>query len=230
MSLLRRSKAVRNLNRFRRTKFNYDKFLQRYYIENEDAYISSKVTAYSDIINPFSVKNYEWVNKEFVSYIEECAYFIPPENKIILEICGCKFTQKQQDTIRRVILDYFGLQMEDKISDLANNTKIIIRLIIGVVLTGLFYIAISNTPLGSYALMEETKIVLFWFFLWELVGRIAIERRDLQTEKLYAGQLAALRINFSDEKTLSMVDPNIEELDELDELENFNPELAPEET
>lgn len=224
MSFLRRSKAAHNLRRFRRAKFNYNKFLQRYYIENDDAYISAKVTSYQDIINPFSIKNYEWVNKEFVAYIEECAYFVPPENKIILDICGCKFTQAQQSTIRRVILDYFGLQMEDKMSDLADNTKNIIRLLLGLVLSGIFYIAIGFTPLGSFILVEEFKIVLFWFFLWELVDRIAIERRDLQTEKLYAGQLAALRIEFTDEKTLTKPDPNIEELDELDDVDNFKPE------
>lgn len=221
MSLIGNRKKTRNLKRFRRAKFNYEKFVKRYYIENEDAYISAKVSSIGDIVNPFSVKNYEWVNKEFVTYIEESAYYIPPENRIKLEICGCKFTPEQQTVIRRVILDYFGLQLEDKKDDLTENGKIIFRLIMGAVLAGIFYLIVAASPFYSSLLVGELISVLFWFFIWELVGRVLLERRQMKAEKLYAGQLADMLINFADEKSLTEQDPNIEELDELDELENF---------
>ena len=43
---------------------------------------------------------------------------------IIIEICGHKFTEKEQDTIKRVIKDYFGLKLGDKIIDLDKEAGI----------------------------------------------------------------------------------------------------------
>ena len=40
---------------------------------------------------------------------------------VIIEICGYKFTEQEQETIRRVIKDYFGLKLGDKIIDLDIN-------------------------------------------------------------------------------------------------------------
>lgn len=225
--LLRSRKKARNLRRFRKTKFNYDKFVKRYYIENDDAYISAKVRSYDDIINRFSVKNYEWINPEFVHYIEDSAYHIPEENRIILSICGCKFTAEQQTTIRRVILDYFGLQMEDKVSDLANNHKVIRRTIIGTILAGALYAFIESTRLYDMSVVVPDILqCVFWVFIWETVSRIVLDRKTLNDEKLFAGQLSAMEIQFEDEKVLIVQDPDVQELDELVEMENFIEEIA----
>ena len=223
--IFRNRKAARNLRRFQITKFNYDKFVKRYYIENDDAYISAKVSSYEDIINRFSVRNYEWINKEFVQYIEDCAYHIPEENRIILSICGCKFTPEEQTTIRRVILDYFGLQMENRIWDLSDNLRVIRRTIYGTVLAGALYAFIASTELYEMSvLVPDILQCTFWVFIWETIGRIVLDRRALIDEKRFAGQLAAMEIHFEDEKVLTVQDPNIDELDELVEMENFTEE------
>ena len=220
-------KVTKNLRRFRKMKFDYNKFVKRYYIENGDAYISAKVNSYDDIINRFSVKNYEWINREFVQYLEDSAYYIPEQNKIILSICGCKFTAEQQNTIRRVILDYFGLQMEDRISDLSNNLKSVNRTIFGAVLAGALYVFIASTYIYKMSvLVPDILQCIFWVFLWETIGKIALERRKLIDDKLFAGQLTAMEIRFEEEKDLTVQDPNIAELDELYEMENYTEEAV----
>lgn len=223
--LLSNRKKASNLRRFRKTKFNYKKFVKRYYIENDDAYISAKVNGYDDIINRFSVKNYEWINKDFVQYVEDSAYHIPEENRIILSICGCKFTNEQQTTIRRVILDYFGLQMEDRDSDLVNNRKVIGRTMLGTCLAGALYAFIASTRIYNLSVViPDILQCVFWVFIWETVSKMVLDRKNLIEEKLFAGQLSAMEIQFEDEKELIMQDPNVRELDELMDMENFNGE------
>lgn len=221
--LFQSRKKARNLRRFRKTKFDYNKFVKRYYIENDDAYISAKVSCYDDIINRFSVKNYEWINRDFVQYVEDSAYHIPEENKIILSICGCKFTPEEQTTIRRVILDYFGLQMEDKVSDLAENQRVVRRTVCGTVLAGTLYALVAATELYDLSVVVPDILqCVFWVFIWETVARIVLDKKTLEDEKLFAGQLSAMEIQFEEEKNLIVQDPNVEELDELVEMENFN--------
>lgn len=220
--LFQSRKVAKNLRRFRKNQFDYDKFVKRYYIENDDAYIAAKVNSYDDIINRFSVKNYEWINKEFVQYIEDSAYHIPEENRIILSICGCKFTPEQQTTIRRVILDYFGLQMENRIWDLEDNLRVIRRTIYGTIVAGALYAFIASTHIYEMSvLVPDILQCTFWVFIWETIGRIVLDRSTLIDEKLFAGQLSAMEIHFEDEKVLIVQDPNIEELDELDQMDNF---------
>ena len=114
-------KSIKNLKRFRSAKFNYAKFVKDYYIEKGEAYISAKVNSIDDVISKYSTKGYEWINPDFASYIEESAYYIPIEERIIIEICGGNFSEEEQALITKVLKDYFGLKLGDKYLDLDIN-------------------------------------------------------------------------------------------------------------
>ena len=89
-------KTKRNLKKFRSAKFNYAKFVKNYYIDKGAAYISAKVNSIDDIISKYSIKDYEWINSDFASYLEESAYYIPMEEAIVIEICGGNFSEEQK--------------------------------------------------------------------------------------------------------------------------------------
>lgn len=84
LSRTKRKKSIKNLKKFKKAKFNYAKFVKKYYIEKGEAYISAKVNSIDDIISKYSTKDYEWINPEFASYIEESAYYIFLLRKVLL--------------------------------------------------------------------------------------------------------------------------------------------------
>ena len=197
LSRTKRKKSIKNLKKFKKAKFNYAKFVKKYYIEKGEAYISAKVNSIDDIISKYSTKDYEWINPEFASYIEESAYYIPLEESITIEICGGNFSEEEKDMIKRVIKDYFGLKLGDKFLDLdINKHKSFILFLFGIISLGVFAI-LSNFSIITA--VNELLLLLFWFFLWEYADLGWLTRGNLRLEQIEAGQLSTARIVFLDE-------------------------------
>ncbi len=196
LSRIKRKKSIKNLKKFKKAKFNYAKFVKKYYIEKGEAYISAKVDSIDDIISKYSTKDYEWINPEFASYIEESAYYIPLEESITIEICGGNFSEEEKDMIKRVIKDYFGLKLGDKFLDLdINKHKSFILFLFGIISLGVFAI-LSNFSIITA--VNELFLLLFWFFLWEYADLGWLARSNLRLEQIEAGQLSTAKIVFLD--------------------------------
>lgn len=197
LSRTKRKKSIKNLKKFKKAKFNYAKFVKKYYIEKGEAYISAKVNSIDDIISKYSTKDYEWINPEFASYIEESAYYIPLEESITIEICGGNFSEEEKDIIKRVIKDYFGLKLGNKFLDLdINKHKSFILFLFGIISLGVFAI-LSNFSIITA--VNELLLLLFWFFLWEYADLGWLARGNLRLEQIEAGQLSTAKIVFLDE-------------------------------
>lgn len=194
-------KTKRNLKKFKSAKFNYAKFVKNYYIDKGAAYISAKVNSIDDIVSKYSIKNYEWINSDFASYLEESAYYIPMEESIVIEICGGNFSEDQKDLITRVIKDYFGLQLGDKIMDLDINRKRS-NILLGFSIFGILLVAMLN-KFNIIGTVAELFIFILWFFLWEYGEMAFLDRSELQEQKLEAAQLSTAKIVFLDKEVNS---------------------------
>jgi len=197
MPLFRKTeKTLENLSRFKKAKFNYQKFVKHYYMENDEAYITAKVQSIDDIVSRYSVKDYEWINEEFTSYIDNCAYHIPVEEAIVLEITGRKFTDSEKEIIQRVIKEHYGLALgETDFSLRVNSRRALVLFLWSIVTAIIFFLLYTYTN----SILLELIVVGLWFFTWELGSVAWINRADLKNEKLEAGQLSSLRIKFTDE-------------------------------
>ena len=163
--LNRKSRRLRNnLRRFNRKSVDVAKFVKDLYVDNGMAYISCNVDKYTDIVNKHSVKGYEWPNGHFVEFIDDNAQFVPTEYPIILEICGCDFTEKEQACIEETISDYYALQLGNAQMDLQRNTKeCIILFVFGILSTlGIFFATRGNVGNTIWELL----LVFLCFFIW----------------------------------------------------------------
>lgn len=194
MKISKRMRLERNKRSFQRMKVDYYKYIKDFYLEDGLAYISCNVTDYYDIIDPYSVEGYEWLRKEFTDFVESNAFYIPIEYPIVLEICGCRFREKDRKVIRETIGDYYELKLGDKQMELRDNMhKGITFLLIGVLFTVLFFLA---EHYYSDLMFNELLLIFVWFFVWELSDLLLFDRRDLKEEKMAAAQLAKMKINF----------------------------------
>ena len=193
----RDERTKRNLRKYRKTKFNYENFISEYYVDDDGkAYISTKVSSITDIISKHSIKDYEWVNPDFIHYVEDMEYYIPVEESIVLEICGHRFSEKEQALIRRVLTQYFGLKLGDAIIDInIMKKKSMILLVFGIISILLFMLLNIINVIPTLA---EIIAIGLWFFLWEYLDLRFLNGSDLAVKKLEAAQLANVKIIFNE--------------------------------
>ncbi|MBE6116231.1 MAG: hypothetical protein E7187_05325 [Erysipelotrichaceae bacterium] len=190
----KRYRLEKNKKSFRKMKIDYYRYVKDFYLEDGLAYISCNVNDYNDIIDPYSVKGYEWLNESFARFVESNAEYIPVEYPIVLEICGKNFSDQQKEIINETIHDYYELKLGDKQIDLQNNTiQILTFLAIGVIAT-LIMIAAQMWKADSF--VNDMIVILVWFFIWELCGMIFFDRNDLKEEKMAAAQLASITVRY----------------------------------
>lgn len=184
----------KNIKKFKKKKFNYNKFVKDFYIENGKAHIYAKVDSYEDIISKFSVREYEVLNRKFSNYLEELTYYIPVEYPVVLEISGCNFTEEEETIIEETIKDHFGLKLSDAEMDLKDNRRSSLVLLIASLVTLAFLYVLFRTDVG--AVFMEAYLVIVWFFLWTYSDFEFIERPKLKIRKLDFAQLASMKIRF----------------------------------
>ena len=184
------------------------KYVKDFYVDNGLAYISCNVTGINDIIDPYSVNGYEWLNESFARFVESNAEYVPTEYPIVLEICGHRFTPKQKAVIEETVSDYYALKLGDAQLTLERNmTK---SIFLGVILV-LALIAMTALSKIVSTTISETIIVLFWFALWELLDNAVFDRLELLDDKRDAAQMASIKVLFM-EKFKDMPVPDEDEV------------------
>ncbi len=185
----------KNLRHFSRKRVDVSKYVKDFYVENGLAYISCNVTGYGDIIDPYSVKDYEWLNDSFARFIESNATYVPTEYPIVLEICGTSFSQEQKDVIEATIADYYALKLGDCQLVLEENARKSWTLLI----MGVLFALLINTGVGFLKIvpaLSEASFIFYWLFLWEFVDCAWFERRELVSARVDAAQMASIKVIF----------------------------------
>ncbi len=202
MSFKIKSERLRkNLRQLKKKKVEGEKYVKDFYIENDIAFITCNVKKFNDIIDPFSASEYEWTNKDFLYFVESNAQYIPVEYPIVLEINGKTFTEKEKNTIREAIHDYYALKMGDaQLAIGANRRKALTLLITGVVAS--LGVQLVN-KISPGLPLREAIVMLFWLFLWEGLDCLILDGKDLKEKKTEAAQMANITINFKDEPEIT---------------------------
>lgn len=191
----------KNLRQLKKKKIEGEKYVKDFYIENDIAFITCNVKKFNDIIDPFSASEYEWPNKDFLYFVESNAQYIPVEYPIVLEINGKTFTEKEKNTIREAIHDYYALKMGDaQLAIGANRRKALTLLITGVVAS--LGVQLVN-KISPGLPLREAIVMLFWLFLWEGLDCLILDGKDLKEKKTEAAQMANITINFKDEPEIT---------------------------
>ena len=197
MDRYRLRKKRKNLKMYKKKDFDLNKFVDRYYMEKEAAYITVYVESIDDIISFYAIKDYEWINDDLADYLEEQSYYIPVEEQVIIEFTGARFNDYEKQVIEKTIKTYFGLKLEDKIIDLNQNTKKIMFLCTSGLI--LFIIVTFIMKMNIIESISELILVFLWFFIWEFIDTVVFERKELLNDKLEAGQLSSAKIVFTED-------------------------------
>lgn len=179
---------------FESRRGHLDDRIKRDYVRNGIATIPCRISDYSDVISPYSVKDCETLNTEFVDYIKEAAELTPSDCPLVLNIIGDCLSQEEKMTIEDTILDDFAYDLGVVEKNEKRHVRTFILMLVGLIfLVGLlmFTKSMEEEP-------RELIFILFYFIGDTLCDYIFLTGYDLRRDRRLAGRLASIKVVFSE--------------------------------
>ena len=162
-------------------------------IRDGTAYLSCKIEGLDDILSKFSVNGIEALNGEFKDEFLSFVDCIPQEYPLVLEIHGPQFTEEEKKMITEAVNSDADYLLGKTEADNRYHRKVFWWMVAGTVgsgvLLGVLKHFVDDVPL-------EFFYVLFWLFADALVRYLFIEFRDYKNEKIQAGRIASMKVEF----------------------------------
>lgn len=162
-------------------------------IRDGTAYLSCKIEGLDDILSKFSVNGIEALNGEFKDDLLSFVDCIPQEYPLVLEIHGPQFTEEEKKMITEAVNSDADYLLGKTEADNRHHRKVFWWMVAGTVgsgvLLGVLKHFVDDVPL-------EFFYVLFWLFADALVRYLFIEFRDYKNEKIQAGRIASMKVEF----------------------------------
>ncbi|MCR5234432.1 MAG: hypothetical protein K6E53_11070 [Lachnospiraceae bacterium] len=149
-----------------------------------------------DIISKYSIRDCESLNSEFSDYIMDFIECIPTKYPIVLEIYGKKFTEEEKKIITDTIIEDGDYVLGRTIQENRHHRFVFVEMVIGTVVSGIL-LALIGKYLGE--IPQEFFYVLFWLFADALVRYIFIERADYRDQRIGAGRIASIKVEFAED-------------------------------
>ena len=178
---------------FRNKTIDYSRYIKDYYVENDFAYISCHVNDMKEIIDRYSVKDYEDMNPRFISFIEDNAEHIPSEYPIVLKITGHAFSEEEQETIIESVNDFYNMKLGTVQEDLADNFRLSMMLLAGGIICLALYVYLRDIVSSNVFLSIPT-----WFMFEEFINIFWLDRSDIYQERMNYAQLSSMKIIFQE--------------------------------
>jgi hypothetical protein len=154
-----------------------------------------------DIICKYSIRACVSLNSEFTDYITDFIECIPTKYPIVLEIYGSKFTNEQKKIIVDTITSDGDYQLGKIIQENRHHRLVFGEMVIGTVISGIL-LALIGKYLGD--IPQEFFYVLFWLFADAFVRYIFIERGDYRDQRIGAGRIASMKVEFIEDEDNSL--------------------------
>ena len=178
---------------FYNKKSHLDSRLKKDIIRNGIAYLPCKVSGLDDILSKFSTEVIAAVDAEFSDTLLNTVDCIPQEYPLVLEIHGPKFSQEEKELITETIISDADYMLGKTEAEYRHHRKVFWGMVAGTVgsgiLLGTLKHFVDEVPL-------EFFYVLFWLFADALVRYLFIEHGDYKNEKIRAGRIASMKVEF----------------------------------
>ncbi len=179
---------------FLKKKSHIETRLQHDVMEDGIAYVPCKVEGIDDIISKFSVEGCESLNSEFANFVIESVDCIPSEYPVVLEINGPEFSDAEKGIIAEALSSEWSYRLGIVEEDTLRRKRRFIGMMAGTVITGCL-LGFVKRIFADFPF--EFFLVLFWLFADALVRYLFIEKLDFKEERVRAGRLASMSIEFN---------------------------------
>ena len=168
--------------------------LEKDVIRDGIAYLACKVDGVDDILSKFSVKGLEaGLNSEFIDALLNFVDCIPQEYPLVLEIHGPKFTEEEKEMIKEAVISDADYLLGKTEAENRHHSRVFWWMVAGTLGSGIL-LALIKEFVDEVPL--EFFYVLFWLFADALVRYLFIEFGDYKNDKIRAGRIASIKVEF----------------------------------
>ena len=183
---------------FYNKKSHLERALQKDVVRDGIAYIPCRIDGLSDIISKFSIEGYESLDGEFVDYLLNFVEGIPAEHPVVLEIHGPNFSDEEKNRITEIIMSEADYLLGKTEAQNRHHRKVFWWMAVGTIGSGILLALIKK--IISEDIPIEFFYVLFWLFGDAFVRYLFIENSDYKDDKIRAGRLASMKVEFVEEE------------------------------
>lgn len=189
-----RRKQINKVREYEKQGKAFHEYIEDEFLEDGKAVIYINLEELDTIYHPLSYGQQRELSVDIYDYIDSKTYYIPARYPVkILFLKGC-LDLNQKEQIAHLLKEHYTAILQDKRMDLKINTMKIIGLtVLGVLLLGLYFLLELT---DQRQLFMEFLSIAGTFSLWEAVDFYLLERKQIQSEWLNAGQSALCEINF----------------------------------
>lgn len=176
----------------RKIKFREEDYIERHYLRDGKGVIPIELNSLDELYMKHDYKKLA-LSDDLCKYIEEIAYIIPIEYEIILEIHCPKISNEEQERIRKVIKNNYGMEIDDRDYDVKiSNQKSIFLFILGTILL------ITSIALEGKIteFIQEVVYIAGWVAIWEMFESLFLENNEKRIERLNNLQLYDSEVRF----------------------------------
>lgn len=177
----------------RKIKFREKDYVENNYIrEDGKAVIPIELNSIDDL---YMKHDYEKLvlSDDISNYIKEVASIIPFKYDIILEFHCPKIDLAQQERIKRIIKNNYGMEIDDL--DYENRLESYTSIglfIIGTLLLILYFVL----PEATLSILKEMILLISWVILWDMVENVIFTSNKRKLERLNVLQIYDSKIEF----------------------------------
>ncbi|MBQ2521076.1 MAG: hypothetical protein II537_00015 [Bacteroidales bacterium] len=171
--------------------------LKKDLIRDGIAYLPFKVRGIDDIFSKFSTETIMAVDAEFTDALLNTVDCIPQDYPLVLEIHGPKFTEKEKEMITDTISSDADYMLGKTEAENRHHRRVFWGMVAGTVGSGIL-LGVIKMFIDEIAL--EFFYVLFWLFADALVRYLFIEKGDYKNDKIRAGRIASMKVEFVEEE------------------------------
>ena len=183
----------KQLEEFYKKKSDLQQRLQKDSIRDGIAYLPCKVSGVDDILSKFSMPGIESLDSEFTDALMNTVDCIPQEYPLVLEIHGPHFTEEEKRMITEAVISDADYMLGKTEAENRHHRKVFWSMVAGTVGSGIL-LGVIKIFVDEIAL--EFFYVLFWLFADALVRYLFIEFGDYKNEKIRAGRIASIKVEF----------------------------------
>ena len=188
-----KGKMDKNTQRFLDKESFLEQRLSKEALRDGIAYIPCHAESMEDIFSRYSTGDFVSLNSDFTDYVTSFMDYIPAKYPVVLQIHGSGFSEEDKKLITDTIAAEGDSELGRIIWENRHHRKVCLGMIIGTVISGILLGLI-----GKYLddVPQEFFYVVFWLFADEFVRYVFIESRDYRRERIGAGRLASMKVEF----------------------------------
>ena len=189
LSFIEKNKLYKNLD------FSIDNYInENFEVSDNNITIYLKCNNKDDLYSQFCTKSHQSLNQELCDYIERIIYDIPLRYSVTLKVITEELGLEEKLKAETIFKNHYKLILYDKNLDLKiNSAKAISLFCVGSILLVIYF---ALNILNYNIFITEFLSISGTFALWETVDLFLLERKKLDIDRLNAGQLSDMKIEF----------------------------------